>query len=102
MLGRDESAPTRTMYTVPFILWNSPEWQKDHPIDYAPYVDRKYSNVHLLHTWSTLAGLSYDIQEPEKSLVSPAFRESKRLIGDPYGKKALRTFDSLPYTAGEK
>ncbi|MBA0183228.1 phosphoethanolamine transferase CptA [Pectobacterium versatile] len=102
VLGRNETAPTRTMYTVPFILWTSPQWQKDHPIDYSPYVNRKYSNAHLLHTWSTLAGLSYDLQEPEKSLVSPVFRESERWIGNPYSKKGLSTFDSLPYTTGGK
>lgn len=99
VLGRNEAAPTRTMYTIPFMVWMSPQWQKSHPNNYAAYVDRKYSNAHLIHTWSTLAGLSYDFYEPTKSLVSPEFRETERWIGNPYDKKGLRTFDSLQQSA---
>ncbi|PWC17804.1 phosphoethanolamine transferase CptA [Brenneria corticis] len=99
VLGRNEAAPTRAMYTIPFLLWMSPEWQKNHAADYAPYVDRKYSNAYLIHTWSDLAGLSYDFYEPAKSLVNPAFKPDVRWIGNPYDKKALRSFDDLPTVA---
>ncbi|PWC17956.1 hypothetical protein DDT52_14860 [Brenneria roseae subsp. roseae] len=98
VLGRNEAAPTRAMYTIPFMVWMSPEWQKNHSSDYAPYLERKYSNAHLIHTWSDLAGLSYDFYEPSKSLVNPDFKETERWIGNPYDKKGLRTFDSLPAT----
>ncbi|MCG8708713.1 phosphoethanolamine transferase CptA [Brenneria sp. 4F2] len=99
ILGRNEAAPTRTMYTIPFMVWMSPEWREKHNLDYAPYVERKYSNAHLIHTWSDLAGLSYDLYEPAKSLVNPEFKQSERWIGNPYEKKALRPFDDLPVTA---
>ncbi|MCL2891744.1 phosphoethanolamine transferase CptA [Brenneria tiliae] len=99
VLGRNEAAPTRAMYSIPFLLWMSPEWQKNHAADYAPYVDRKYSSAHLIHTWSDLAGLSYDFYEPAKSLVNPAFKPDVRWIGNPYDKKALRAFDDLPSVA---
>lgn len=101
VLGRNEAAPTRAMYTIPFMVWMSPQWQKSHPNNLPAYVDRKYSNAHLIHTWSTLAGLSYDFYEPSKSLVSPEFRETARWIGNPYDKKGLRTFDSLPQDNGQ-
>ncbi|QTF09980.1 phosphoethanolamine transferase CptA [Brenneria izadpanahii] len=99
ILGRNEAAPTRAMYTIPFFVWMSPEWRKNHNADYAPYVERKYSSAHLIHTWSDLAGLSYDFYEPSKSLVNPAFKQTERWIGNPDDKKALRTFDDLPATA---
>ncbi|MFC3394363.1 phosphoethanolamine transferase CptA [Brenneria rubrifaciens] len=99
VLGRNEAAPTRAMYTVPFIVWISPEWQKNHSLNFASYVDRKYSSAYLIHTWSDLAGLSYDFYKPSKSLVNPNFKETERWIGNPYDKKGLRTFDSLPATA---
>jgi heptose-I-phosphate ethanolaminephosphotransferase len=95
VLGRNEGAPTRDMYAVPFILWRSPTWQAAHPADFSPILSRKYSNAHLIHTWSDLAGLSYDSFQPELSLVNPAFVESTRWIGDPLAKNGLRDFDTL-------
>ncbi|MDX5628325.1 MULTISPECIES: phosphoethanolamine transferase CptA [unclassified Brenneria] len=98
ILGRNEAAPTRAMYTIPFMVWMSPEWRASHSLDYTPYIARKYSNAHLIHTWSDLAGLSYNFYEPSKSLVNPAFKQTERWIGNPYDKKALRPFDDLPTT----
>ncbi|KAA9000127.1 phosphoethanolamine transferase CptA [Affinibrenneria salicis] len=101
VLGRNEGAPTRAMYTVPFILWQSPEWQKSHPRQYAAYTDRRYSSAHLIHTWADLAGLSHELYEPQKSLVSPDFRPTERWIGNPYDKNGLRDFDALPSAVNE-
>lgn len=95
VLGRNEKAPTKPMYTIPFILWQSPSWLKTHPNDYQAYVDRKFSSQDLIHTWSDLAGLSYNLYQPEKSLVNPNFKPSIRWIGDPYDKKGLVDFDKL-------
>ncbi|RLM18353.1 hypothetical protein BIY29_18410 [Brenneria alni] len=96
VLGRNEGAPTRAMYTVPFILWLSPEWQKSHPRPYAAYTDRKYSSAHLIHTWADLAGLSHDFYEPKESLINVDFRPTTRWIGNPYEKNGLKDFDALP------
>ena len=95
VLGRNEKAPTKPMYTIPFILWQSPSWLKTHPNDYQAYVDRKFSSQDLIHTWSDLAGLRYNLYQPEKSLVNPNFKPSIRWIGDPYDKKGLMDFDKL-------
>ena len=59
--GRNEDNPTRHMYTIPFLLWTSEKWQATHPRDFSQDVDRKYSLAELIHTWSDLAGLSYDV-----------------------------------------
>lgn len=95
--GRNEAQPTRAMYTVPFILWTSPSWRAAYPRDFSQTVDRKYSSSELIHTWSDLAGLSYDGYDPTRSLTSPAFVEVPRLIGNPYQKNALHDYDRLPY-----
>lgn len=95
VLGRNEKAPTKTMYTVPFMLWQSPTWVATHPNNYQAYVDRKFSTQDLIHTWSDLAGLSYNLYVPEKSIINPNFHESIRWIGDPYDKNGLIDFDKL-------
>lgn len=95
VLGRNEKAPTQTMYTIPFMLWQSPKWRASHPNNYQSYVERKFSTQDLIHTWSDLAGLSYDSYQPEKSIVNPNFHQSIRWIGDPYDKNGLIDFDKL-------
>lgn len=95
--GRNESDPTRRMYTVPFILWTSPAWQQAHPRSFAGDVNRKYSSSELIHTWSDLAGLTYDGYDATRSITSPQFVETTRWIGNPYKKNALRDYDTLPY-----
>lgn len=94
--GRNEEAPTRHMYTIPFILWTSPSWQETHPRDLAADIDRKYSSSQLIHTWSDLAGLRYDGFDPTRSITSPQFVQATRWIGNPYKKNALHDYDALP------
>lgn len=93
VLGRNEEAPTMGMYKVPFMVWNSPSWQQTHALDLKQLVDRPYSLSHLIHTWSDLAGLSYDMYMPNRSLVSPDFVAETRWIGNPAGK--IKSYDKL-------
>ncbi|AGB80270.1 phosphoethanolamine transferase CptA [Pseudocitrobacter corydidari] len=95
--GRNELAPTRHMYTVPFMLWTSDKWQAAHPRDFSQDVNRKYSSSELIHTWSDLAGLSYDGYDATRSITSPQFTPMTRWIGNPYKKNGLKDYDSLPY-----
>lgn len=96
VLGRNEKAPTRAMYTVPFMLWQSPKWLVSHPNNhFESYVNRKFSTQDLIHTWSDLAGLSFDDYQPEKSIVNEKFAQPTRWIGDPHGKEGLTDFDQL-------
>jgi len=101
-LGRNEGAPTRPMYTIPFLLWTSPSWQAAHPRDLRATANRAYSSSHLIHTLSDLAGLSYDLYEPAKSIVNPQFEVVPRWIGDPYRNNGLREFDHLPQDEAER
>ena len=101
-LGRNEGAPTRPMYTIPFLLWTSPSWQAAHPRDLQAMANRPYSSSHLIHTLSDLAGLSYDRYEPAKSLVNPLFVVAPRWIGDPYRQDGLHEFDLLPMDKAQR
>ena len=80
-----------------FLLWTSEKWQATHPRDFSQDVDRKYSLAELIHTWSDLAGLSYDGYDPTRSVVNPQFKETTRWIGNPYKINALIDYDTLPY-----
>ena len=91
-LGRNEDAPTPNMYQVPMLLWTSPSWQATHLRDLQGISEHKYSTTHLIHTWSDLAGLSYDRYQAELSVVNPAFTGFTRWIGNPDG--ALKDFDA--------
>lgn len=93
--GRSEVTPTRAMYEVPFFIWTSDKWQATHPRNLHRYVDRKYSQMDLIHTWSDLAGLEYDGYDPSRSVVSPEFKPVTRWIGDPYQQNSLHDFDKL-------
>jgi len=97
VLGRNESKPTLDMYAIPFLIWISPEWKKSHSLtsSFDSMLDRPYSNAHFIHTWSDLAGLSYDRFQPEKSLVNPDFKPHTRWIGSPEAKGGLRDFDAI-------
>ena len=95
VLGRNEKAPTRAMYTIPFMLWQSPKWLTNHPNNFQSYVNRKFSTQDLIHTWSDLAGLSFDDYQPERSIVNKDFAQPIRWIGDPHNKKGLTDFDKL-------
>ena len=89
ILGRSEGKPTLPMYAVPFILWMTDSWRATYLNDFSSFLDRPYSTSHFIHTWSDLAGLSYEGFEPEKSLVSAQFKEMPVWIGDPHNPKSL-------------
>ncbi|MBJ9324949.1 phosphoethanolamine transferase CptA [Citrobacter freundii] len=95
--GRNEDNPTRHMYAVPFLLWTSEKWQAAHPRDFSQNVNRKYSSSELIHTWSDLAGFTYDGFDPTRAITSPQFKETTRWIGNPYKKSALIDYDKLPH-----
>ena len=95
MLGRNEEAPTRPMYTVPFLVWRSPSWKEDNPLDLRDALHREWTTSHFIHTWADLAGLRFDTFEPWKSIVNPAYRRGRLLIGDPHQPAKLRDFNTL-------
>jgi heptose-I-phosphate ethanolaminephosphotransferase len=95
VLGRNEAAPTAPMYTIPFMLWRSPQWRESHPLDLSANLGRPYSSSSFIHTWSDLAGIRFDGFDPSRSLVNNGFQARPLLIGDPYRPKALIDFSLI-------
>lgn len=93
--GRDEGRPTQAMYTIPFMLWTSKQWQASHRQDYQPLLNRPYSTSYFIHTWADLAGLQFDEFDSSKSLINKDFKARERLIGDPNTRNMLTKFDAL-------
>ncbi|MCY1414720.1 Phosphoethanolamine transferase CptA [compost metagenome] len=95
VLGRNEAEPTAPMYTIPFMLWRSPQWRAEHPQALRANLGRPYSSSSFIHTWADLAGLRFDGFDPSRSVVSAAFQPRPLLIGDPYRPKALIDFSLI-------
>ncbi len=94
--GRSEFSPTADMFAVPFILWRSPAWKARDTLDLsAPVLQRDYSSMDLVHTWSELAGLEYQELDRSRSLVSRSYTPGELLVGDPRRPKALIDFRRL-------
>lgn len=95
VLGRNEAAPTDPMYTIPFILWNSPKWQAQQPRVFAQALARPFSSSSLVHTWADLAGLDFAEHDHSRSLVSNEFKARPLLIGDPQQPQNLIDFSLI-------
>ncbi|MCW2256110.1 heptose-I-phosphate ethanolaminephosphotransferase [Providencia alcalifaciens] len=94
-LGRNEGKPTRVMYNVPFLVWQSPEWLQSHHFDLNSKTDRPYTTMDFIYSWSDLAGFNYQGYLPEKSLFGNEFKPQPRYIGDPEKKSSLTLYDDL-------
>ena len=92
VLGRNEAAPTGPMYTIPFILWNSPKWQAR---DYRQALARPFSSSALVHTWADLAGLDFAEHDRSRSLVAAEFKPRPLLIGNPQRPQNLIDFSLI-------
>lgn len=95
MLGRSEGKPSKVIYNVPFLVWQSPEWLSTHQFDLNDKTTRPFSTMDFIYAWSDLAGFNYTGYEPEKSLFSTEFKPQPRYIGDPDNKSSIMLYDDL-------
>ncbi len=95
VLGRNEAAPTAPMYTIPFMLWRSPQWRAAHPQELSTSLKRPYSSSSFIYTWADLAGIGFDDFDPSRSVVNAAFQARPLLIGNPYQPKTLIDFSLI-------
>ncbi len=105
VLGRNEGRPTSPMYTVPFIVWRSPQWRAEDPRDLQAVLSRPYSSEHFIHTFADLARIRFDELDLTKSLVSQQFEPRPLLIGNPAAPKSLIDFSLIqpkPAADGKK
>ncbi|WP_272693595.1 phosphoethanolamine transferase CptA [Providencia sp. PROV039] len=95
MLGRSEGKPSKVIYNVPFLVWQSPEWLNTHQFDLNDKTTRPFSTMDFIYAWSDLAGLNYTGFESQKSLFNNEFKPQPRYIGDPENKSSLMLYDDL-------
>ncbi|MCL7461573.1 phosphoethanolamine transferase CptA [Pseudomonas sp. NW5] len=92
VLGRNEASPTLPMYAVPFLLWRSEGWRARDPRDFSAYHQRPHALYDFIHTWSDLAGLSYQGHDASRSLLSARHVERPLWVGNPAQARTLRDF----------
>lgn len=95
VLGRNEASPTSPMYTVPFIVWRSPQWRADDPRELQGARSRPYSSEHFIHTFADLARIRFDELDLSKSLTSQQFEPRPLLIGNPTAPRSMIDFSLI-------
>ena len=95
VLGRNEASPTSPMYTVPFIVWRSPQWRADDPRELQGARSRPYSSEHFIHTFADLARIRFDELDLSKSLTSQQFEPRPLLIGNPAAPRSMIDFSLI-------
>jgi heptose-I-phosphate ethanolaminephosphotransferase len=97
--GRNEAAPSRPMYAVPFIIWRSDSWRKRNKLaDTDTMLHRAYSLSDFIHTWSDLAGISYEEFDSSRSIINPSYLQHPVWIGDPKTPEKLRDLQKQPFS----
>ncbi len=96
--GRTEAAPSSQMYTIPFILWTSPQWQNNNTIaDKDKIEQRAYSTSDFIYTWADLAGITFKEFDASRSVVNKDFSPHPIWIGNPYKPEQLRDLQKQPF-----
>lgn len=71
---------TKNMFEVPFVLWQSKAFQKDHNIEQDTYI--KFSLEYLAHAIADLCGVQSNSIDYSRSLFNKNFKPSPRIILD--------------------
>jgi heptose-I-phosphate ethanolaminephosphotransferase len=96
-MGRNEDAPTKAMYTVPFIIYANKEWKQNYNFEkLKDYKNRFYSSSNLLYTYCDLAHIRFDEFDGTKSIINDSYIEYPILIGNPEKKGKLRNILDKP------
>ncbi|WP_419773898.1 phosphoethanolamine transferase CptA [Halarcobacter sp.] len=96
-LGRNEDAPTLSMYAIPFIIYQNRVF-KEKIKDFKSlkkYTSREYSSSDLIYTFTDLAGLNFKEFDPSRSVINEEFLEKPVLIGNPSNKNKLRDIKDI-------
>jgi heptose-I-phosphate ethanolaminephosphotransferase len=100
--GRNGGLPSTNMYTVPFLMWASPSWQKQRDMAaLKASTHNAYSLSWLLHGWCDLVKIDYAECKPEHSVFSANFKPVTRWIGASIGGKPS-DFDRMAARENEK
>ena len=82
--GHNEYHATRSMFEVPFILWLSEKYKKQHP-EFIPANElstRRYSLEDFIHSFSDLSEIRFQAYDSSRSIFSKDFIRRTRIIKD--------------------
>jgi heptose-I-phosphate ethanolaminephosphotransferase len=92
--GRNEASPTSAMYTVPFIVWSSPDSAVNQNFSrWQSYSGRPFSTTDFIYSLSDMVGVSYDRMDYSRSIVSEQFTHRPRWIKDGNKLNSLLDYD---------
>lgn len=80
MAGHNEDTPTKAMYEIPFILWQSEKYKKGRKIDAD--VNKPYMTDDLFHGLADLMGIKCNQVDYQRSIFSYRFKDRPRIILD--------------------
>ena len=80
MAGHNEDTPTKAMYEIPFILWQSEKYKKGRKIDAD--VNKPYMTDDLFHGLADLMGIKCNQVDYQRSIFSDRFKDRPRIILD--------------------
>ena len=97
--GRNEMAPSSSMYTIPFLIWQSESWKKHNKLELQKnsITHRPYSISDFIYTWTDLAGITFNSFDASRSIVSPSFTKHPIWIGNPDNPETLRDLQKHPF-----
>ena len=78
--GHNEDTPTKSMYEIPFILWQSEKYKEYRTIDTD--VNKPYMSDDLFHSLADLMGIQCNQVDYQRSIFSDRFKERPRIILD--------------------
>lgn len=85
--GHNESFATKSMFEIPFFVWQSQENKKNNPLFFDN--DRKYMSDDLFHTLADFLQINSDEVDSTRSIFSTSFKNRKRLVLD------FQNYDSI-------
>lgn len=97
-LGRNESEPTKAMYTVPFMIYENEGYKNIAQKQLSKsFSNRLYSSSDLIYTFCDLSGIYFDGFNSSKSLINKDYKKGPIYIGDPEKKMTLRDLSLKPF-----
>lgn len=94
--GRDETNPLPAMYTVPFMIWASPQYKIENKTGaWLNYEERPYSSADFIYTWADIAGIKFKGMDQSRSILSEHFTVYPRWIGSPDKPKSLQDYSII-------
>jgi heptose-I-phosphate ethanolaminephosphotransferase len=76
--GHNEDVATKSMYDIPFFLWQSDIYKKDKSLTF--HANRKYMADDFFHTMAHVLQISSTMVDTTRSIFSKSFKIRPRLV----------------------